>query len=101
MHCLRRTKYPEDLKKDLEKSLRRFDFISVREKTGLDIVRDTGVNEAFLVPDPTLLLKKEDYTKFVKETKRENDYTFLYMLGNHKKMLMRLWNTPKGKALML
>ena len=79
------TKFPEDLKKDLEKSLKRFDIVSVREKTGLEIVKDAGVSEAFLVPDPTLLLKKEDYEKFVKEEKNEKGYTFLYMLGNHKK----------------
>ena len=79
------TKFPEDLKKDLEKSLKRFDIVSVREKTGLDIVKDAGANEAFLVPDPTLLLKKEDYEKFVKDSKTEKGYTFLYMLGNHKK----------------
>lgn len=52
--------YPENLKRILKKQLEKFDAISVREKTGVNICRDIDV-EAQLVLDPTLLLSKNDY----------------------------------------
>lgn len=45
---------------------KKFDAISVRENSALDILRvDFGVEEPKLVTDPTLLLKKEDYEELV------------------------------------
>ena len=46
--------------------LSRFDSISVREKSGVDICKYLGVN-ALHVLDPTLLLTEDDYVKLIKE----------------------------------
>ncbi len=73
------TKYKDELKSDIKKYLSRFDFISVRENTGLDILNDIGINIGCVVPDPTLLLKKNDYEKLLLENKKEK-YDFVYML---------------------
>lgn len=74
------TAYAEDLKKDIINKLQRFDFISVREATGLKIVKDLGFSNACVVPDPTLLLKKEDYKKFIRNSRIKHKYAYAYML---------------------
>lgn len=73
-------RYNESLKNDLKKYLKRFDFISVRENSGLDILHDIGINNACVVPDPTLLLSKEDYKKFITDNDKNYKYAFVYML---------------------
>ena len=73
------TKYPEDLISELKSLFARFDFISVREKTGLDILKDAGVYNAQIVPDPTLLLGKADYEKFIEKINKGKN-AFIYML---------------------
>ncbi len=78
------TKYKENLKKHLKKYLKRFDFVSVRENSGLDILNGIGINNACVVPDPTLLLKKSDYEKLLSENIYTEKYTFVYLL--HGKM---------------
>lgn len=76
------TKYKDDLKADILKYLKRFDFISVRENTGLDILNDIGINNVCVVPDPAMLLKKADYKKLIGNNQRVSDYAFVYMLHN-------------------
>ncbi len=71
--------YKEELKPDIKKYLSRFDFISVRENTGLDILNGIGINTGCVVPDPTLLLKKSDYEKLLLKNKK-GKYDFVYML---------------------
>lgn len=44
---------------------RRFDRISVREASAVDLCREHLGVEAVLVPDPTLLLTREDYLAYV------------------------------------
>ncbi len=44
--------------------LSRFDAVSVREKSGVDICRELGT-DAIQVLDPTLLLESEDYEKII------------------------------------
>lgn len=74
------TKYPGDLMSELKSLLGRFDFISVREKTGLDILEDTGICNAQMVPDPTLLLDTVDYKSFILDNAQNEKYIYVYML---------------------
>jgi len=66
--------------------LKRFDLITVREKSGLDICVKSGISNAHLVPDPTLLLRKEDYLKIASNNKFERPYIFIYFLGTRTKI---------------
>lgn len=64
--------------------LEKFDYISVREKTGIELCKKCGVN-ADWVPDPTMLLKAEKYRTLYNEnnfTKPKTKYVLLYLLGN-------------------
>lgn len=64
--------------------LSKFDIVTVREKSGVDICKLLGREDVQLVLDPTFLLSKDDYRLLYKstQTKPVNDYIFLYLLGN-------------------
>jgi hypothetical protein len=65
----------------IRQNLKNFDCISVREKSGVDIVRQlTGRNDAIHVVDPTFLLRKDDYYKLIGQQKKRKSYLFSYML---------------------
>ena len=65
----------------VSKWLKSFSLITVREEEGIDICQRLGAN-AYLVPDPTMLLAKEDYLELASPIKQENKpYIFLYLLG--------------------
>ena len=53
---------PETLSETFRNNLMRYDRISVREKSGLEIVKKLTGEEAVLVCDPTLLLTKEEWS---------------------------------------
>lgn len=71
--------YPEHLKGRLKENLSRFDALSVREQTGIGICKELGYN-AQVVVDPTMLLKKEDYSK-VKDSASNDNFIYLYYLN--------------------
>ena len=65
--------------------LRKFQYLSVREKSGLDICKQCGVNNAEWVPDPTMLLDEDIYRRLYKDEvirKFDKPYCFFYYLGN-------------------
>lgn len=70
------------LRVNIKKLLNRFDFISVRENSGAKIINDLGFDNVFVVPDPTLLLEKGEYEKFVTPKTNKFPRAFVYMLHN-------------------
>ncbi|MBR4325289.1 MAG: polysaccharide pyruvyl transferase family protein [Bacteroidales bacterium] len=71
--------------KEITPLLKKFDYVSVREKNGIELCKQCGVNNAEWVVDPTLLLTADDYrTLYYKYPirKPEKKYLLLYMLGN-------------------
>jgi len=54
--------------------LRRFDAISVREKSGIDICEDTFFTRAEQVLDPTLLFNMEDYYEIIDNSPTTNEF---------------------------
>lgn len=65
-------------------SLKDFKAISVREKSGINLVEELSGKEATLVLDPTLLVDCSYWTNIaVKPSKlTDNDYVFIYFLGS-------------------
>ena len=50
------------LTEEIKPLIKRFDHISVREESGIDICKNTfGVDDAICVLDPTLMVSREDY----------------------------------------
>lgn len=66
----------------LKKYLARFDFLGIREQSGVDLCRNLGFLNAIKVVDPTLLLSSNDYDSIRIETYHDKPYIFLYLLGN-------------------
>lgn len=62
--------------------LKNINYISVREKVGIDYCKTFGRNDAVCVCDPSLLLEKSDYEKFLsKEKSIRKPYIFSYWVN--------------------
>lgn len=57
-----------------------FDAVSVREKSGIDLLRDYLNRNAEFVLDPTLLLSKEEYEKLAQKAPQSKGNLFCYIL---------------------
>lgn len=68
---------------DLFKSyLSRYDSLSVREKSGVEIIRNLAQKESSVVLDPTMLLTKEEWNRLAdleEDTYKGRKYIFLYI----------------------
>lgn len=85
-------KYPSELNNLLTQNLKRFDAISVREKTGVDICKNAGTIAQWVV-DPTMLLDGDYYRSLAKEsqTALPANYMFVYHV-NVKQQDFPYWN---------
>lgn len=85
---------PKKYKKLYIKFLKRINYLSVREKTGCDLIKDAINREATLVCDPTILLNKNEWNKIRENEKQvEGKYILCYFLGTnieHRKFVERL-----------
>lgn len=71
--------YPKKLKFSLKENLARFNSLSVREQTGVAICEELGY-QAKVVVDPTMLLKRDDYSLITNEN-NYGVYVYLYYLN--------------------
>lgn len=62
-------KLDSDKLNELSKALKSFVAISVREKSGRQILQSAGLKNIQQVVDPVFLLEKEEYIKFIKPNK--------------------------------
>ena len=76
-------KYPEKAREIASRYIKDFDVITVRESTGVDIVKSMGRDDAVVVPDPTLLMEGEFYRKLAEEKIcRKGDYVYCFFIRN-------------------
>lgn len=66
--------------------LNRFDYISVREKEGREIIRDFLSKEVNLCIDPTMLLEKYDWEKIAVEPQNDK-YVLIYAMTDTDSMV--------------
>ncbi len=67
--------------KDLTKLLlERYQYISVREDSGVDILKELGRDDGVQVLDPTLLLTKEEWEPYVNNRYERQNYVLTYNL---------------------
>ena len=90
---------PQELKIKARKLVKQFDYVSVREDSGMDICRrELGV-EAVTVLDPTLLLNAKDYEQFCYPSNpNESPYLAAYVLdmNDEKSEYIRTFAEKKG-----
>lgn len=72
--------YTEEQELQCGKLAKRFEAISVREASGVDLCKEHFGVDATLVLDPTLLLDKEDYGKVCNDVPRKGKHIFVYSL---------------------
>lgn len=70
--------YPDEARKVASKYIGAFDRISVREASGVDIVKSMGRGDAEVVPDPTLLMKPQFYHSLAGECKPHKQEPYIY-----------------------
>lgn len=74
---------PEENKNAIYNCLRKFENISVREKSSVELLHSIGIEKCTYALDPTLLLRKEEWEKMeVRPVEVNNEkYAFIYLLG--------------------
>ena len=73
------TKTIEDsLKQFVKEKVNKIDFISVRETTGIDILKDININNVTQVLDPVFLLDKNLWFKLTKPISIKKPYLLVY-----------------------
>lgn len=72
---------PKSMRSGYEVSLSDFQDISVREQTGVEILRTLGL-KGTLVADPTLLLTAQEWSEVATDEINEIGYIFCYFLGS-------------------
>lgn len=102
------TEYPERMRDIVSGYIRNFDFISVRESSGVDIVKSMGRDDAVVVPDPTLRMESEFYLQIADDAIGCNaaGYVYCFFIRNISKMrqdigkvldgLPAVWNNDDG-----
>jgi hypothetical protein len=78
-------KSPMGRSEDVIPLLKKFNYISLREKSGVSICRQYGIANAEWAPDPTMLLKADAYRSLCGNEpiqKPEQAYCLLYLLKN-------------------
>lgn len=79
-------KYPENLLNVVRPVLSKLNAVSVREKSGCNIVKSLGIDRVSVMPDPTLLLKVDNYEAVTQKIKiRPDNYFFYYVLHDSQK----------------
>ena len=81
-----RTSFSDKEKAKMKKWLEKYCAVSVREDTGLDILRELEI-EGTHVLDPTFLLTKDEWTEFYLKNRKdlpEKGYVFVYNLNRNK-----------------
>lgn len=71
-----------DKKEVIKKCLLDFDYLSVREKTAQDILKNEFNIKSDLVLDPTLLLNEKDWESFYKRDLYSNGFIYVYTVFN-------------------
>ncbi len=72
---------PNDVIDKYQRFLSEFDYLSVRENKGVEIIRNISGKNALQVLDPTLLLTQEDWDKYAaKIEKLPSGYVLIYDL---------------------
>ena len=75
---------PSQKELKMKKLIKRFRFISVREQSGVDILKKLIGNEVVVNVDPTMLLNSASWENIVADRLVEGEYMFCYFLSYNK-----------------
>lgn len=92
---------PDNVKDEYNKRLIDFSKISVREKSGKNIVNDIVNKDACVNIDPTLLLKAEDYKDITGGTTSDKKYIVVFNVSGYSELMAYAQKLSKEKNLKL
>ncbi|WP_303753879.1 polysaccharide pyruvyl transferase family protein [Enterococcus sp. S86.2] len=79
---------PKDLVREFKENLKGFQYISVRESTGVNLLREIDVKGAVVVNDPVFLLSKSEWIKALNlKNNSTNKKVFSYFLDHHTRQM--------------
>ncbi|WP_296877266.1 polysaccharide pyruvyl transferase family protein [Thomasclavelia sp.] len=92
-----KSKLKDEEKKEIHLLLSKYKAISVREKSGIEILENLGLKGQWIL-DPTLLLTKEEWAPFISERYSNKKYILVYNINREKgldKFVRRLEKAKK------
>lgn len=89
----------EDEKAINKELLSKFDYITTRELSGVDIIHDLGLNNVSQILDPTLLLSREKWLEFSEQVNEIEPYILVYQLHHHEGLDEYIQNLAKKNGL--
>lgn len=72
----------ETMLETFSRCLKKFDFISVREKNAVDLIKSLADKKVSSVLDPTLLLSREQWLSLCAEVDIKEPYLLVYSIGS-------------------
>lgn len=69
---------PDELKETIKNHIHRLDYVSVREKSGLNILNSMDITDTYLVLDPVFLLSKSHWESITDSTVSKDKYVLVY-----------------------
>lgn len=94
-----RTDFDEEYYRSLNKYLKKFSFITVREQSGVSLIEKYTPYKAEHVLDPTLMVEREFWHSFADKKIKEKPYILLYQLRWNKKIDRYVKELAKKKGL--
>ena len=78
--------FPKKYLKTYKKGLEGFEYLSVREERGAELIKEVTGKEATVLLDPTMLIDTSEWLKILKKPSQyiDNNYIFVYTLGGFK-----------------
>lgn len=80
-----RTELDEEEEADTVQALKKYYRISMREQSGVNLLKKYGIKSA-LVLDPTLMLNADEWRSIALKPKEPKKYLLVYQLNNNRKM---------------
>lgn len=80
---LGKTKFDNDTQNKIKEWLKSFDYISVREQRGAELLQNLTDKKVHTVCDPVLLLDKKHWDELAVNPKNKKPYILVYFLNNN------------------
>lgn len=77
--------WDEDEKEITREMLKKYSYISMREKSGVELLKELGIESTFIL-DPTLMLNKEKWKEIEKPIKQSKPFLLIYQLNPNTEM---------------
>lgn len=79
-------------KKNIRKAIDEFSSLSAREESGVEIIRNLTGRNALRLPDPTIILNKNEWIEFAKNGIKKTNYILVHFLNQPNDIAIKVIN---------